>query len=190
MAVNPWKCPNDILELIHSVQIKNHQPRLALASVAACFDDSKPFVHNKLNLGKVAKFSPFMRLWQDKQHDFCLVIPSDLWVSVLNSEQREAYLDLQLTRCEVEYEPDFAEVAGRGGKTKKVKIKDEWGRIQYSDRMRYDDVTGEPKWKVLPLDLEVFTRNVRRYGLWLDELMEFKNAIERGPRLPQPDAVV
>lgn len=184
-----WKAGEDVVGLLSEIKTRHHSPRLNLASVTVAFDDSKPFVRNKINLGKVAKFSPFMRLWQDQQHDFCLVIPSDLWVSVLNLEQREAYLDLQLTRCEVEYEPEFAEVAGRGGKPKKVKIKDEWGRVQYSNRMRYDDATGDPKWKVLPLDLEVFTRNVRRYGLWLDELMELKDAIERGPR-PQLDAAV
>lgn len=189
---NVWKCPEDVLTLIRAVQSKNHQPRLAQASIAACFDESKPFLHNKINLGKVTKFSPFMKLWQNTQHDFCLMIPSDLWAGVLNSDQRESYLDLQLTRCEVEYEPVVVEVQ-KQGKVKKEKVKDEWGRVQYTDVIRHDDATGEPKWKVVPLDLEVFTKNVRRYGLWLEELSELKDAIDRGvvppPQQPPQEGV-
>lgn len=173
MALNPWIASLDILELIRNIKSKNHDPRLASASVTAVFEDSKPFVKNKINLGKVCKFSPFNKLWHNEKHDFCIVIPSDLWVSVLTAESREAYLDLQLTRCEVEYEPEVAEENG-----KKSKVKDEWGRVQYTDKMKTDD-EGTPKWKIMPLDLEVFTKNVRRYGPWLEELLELNKAIDQ-----------
>jgi hypothetical protein len=176
--MNLWKAPQDVLDLIREIQLKNHQPRLAQASVTAAFDDSKPFVSNKINLGKLSKFSPFNKLWQNQSRDFCLVIPSDLWVSVLNAQQREAYIDLQLTRCEVEYIPETVEENG-----KKKPIKDEWGRVQYTDQMKFDDL-GNPKWKVIPLDLEVFTKNVRRYGLWLDMLTDLKEAIDRANNTP------
>jgi hypothetical protein len=51
------------------------------------------------------------------------------------------------------------------------------GRIQYSNEPKYD-TEGNIKWKVEPLDLEVFAKNVSRYGLWQDDLIMFKEAIE------------
>ncbi len=182
MPINPWKCPQDVADLIREIQTKNHSPRLAVASISSCFDDGKPFVKNKLNLGKVTKFSPFNKLWHATQYDFCVTIPADLWVSVLNAGQREAYLDLQLTRCEVEYIPVYVEFV-KNGKTKKEKVKDEWGRVQYTDEIMEDEVSGDPKWKVLPVGMEVLTRSVRRYGPWLDELIEFREAIDGHAKL-------
>ena len=108
MAMNPWKAPSEVVELVNQIKTRHH-PRLATALVAVSFDDSKPFLRNKLNLGKVSKFSPLARLWQGQQHDFCLSIPMDLWHSILKGSQREAYLDLQLTRCTVEYKPEEVE---------------------------------------------------------------------------------
>jgi hypothetical protein len=99
----------------------------------------------------------------------------DLWHSVLKGNQREAYLDLQLSRCGVEYLPEEIEENG-----KKKPIKDEWGRVQYTQEVKVDD-EGNPKWKVVPLDLEVFADNVRRYGLWCDDLLELKDAIIAAP---------
>lgn len=174
MAVNPWKAPSEIVELLNQIKDKHH-PRLQNASIGIAMDDSKPFLRNKLNLGKVTKFSPLARLWQGQQHDFCLSIPMDLWHSVLKGNQREAYLDLQLSRCGVEYLPEEIEENG-----KKKPIKDEWGRVQYTQEVKVDD-EGNPKWKVVPLDLEVFADNVRRYGLWCDYLLELKDAIIAAP---------
>lgn len=171
MAVNPWKAPSDIVTLVAEIQNRHHLPRLADASIAVCIEDSKPFVQNKLNLGRVTKFSPLAKLWQASPHDFCLSVPSDLWHSVLKSEQREAYLDLQLARCAVEYIPETVEENG-----KKKPVKDEWGRVQYTQERKLDD-SGNPKWKVVPLDLEIFAGNVRRYGLWHDGLLELQDAI-------------
>jgi hypothetical protein len=177
MAVTPWKVSQEVATLIEKVKVKHHHPRLETASITACFQDGKAFIKNKMNLGKVLKFSPFNKLWQIDKHDFCLLIPSSLWNEVLKTpEQKEAYIDLQLTRCEVEYEAQTAEENG-----KKIKIKDEYGRIQYTDQMKTDD-EGNVKWKVLPLaeavGLEVFSSNVRRYGTWLDSIEELKEAID------------
>lgn len=167
-----WKAPTEVIELVSQIKNDFHLPRLSDAQIAVSIDENKPFVNNKLNLGKVSKFSPLAKLWQIQPYDFCLSIPSELWHSVLQGTQRAAYIDLQLTRCQVEYVPDTIEENG-----KKKPIKDEWGRIQYTDEIKVDD-EGNPKWKVIPLDLEVFTSNVRRYGLWSDELLELKLAIE------------
>jgi len=175
MVMNPWKAPSEVIDLLDQVKIKHHADRLESAKIAISFDDSKPFLHNKLNLGKVAKFSPLAKLWQGQRHDFCLSIPMELWHSVLKGSQREAYLDLQLSRCGVEYMPEEVEENGK----KKI-IKDEWGRVQYTKEVKFDD-EGNPKWKVVPLDLEVFAHNVRRYGLWCDYLLELKDAIIAAP---------
>lgn len=172
MSANPWKTPQDVLELINRVKDKYHSERLANASIVSAFDDSKPFVRNKINLGKVAKFNHIARLWQSQQHDFCLVICAELWHNVLKNPEREALIDLLLSRCEVELVPETIEENG-----KKKPVKDEWGRIQYSNEMKVDD-EGNPKWKIAPLDLELFAKNVRRYGLWLDDLLEMKEAID------------
>lgn len=172
MAVHPWKVPSDILDLIQEIQTRHHEPRLANASIACCFDDSKPFVRNKINLGKVTKFSPLAKLWQGQRYDFCFVICSELWYSVLKPNEREAYIDLLLTRCQVEYVPETIEENG-----KKKPVKDEWGRVQYTNEIKLDD-EGNPKWKVAPLDIETLTENVRRYGLWLDCIIEFKVACD------------
>ncbi len=171
MAINCWKASPDIQELTNTVKDKHHRPRLDSASVAVCFDDSKPFSRNKLNLGKVIKFNELNRLWHGQKHDFCIVLCSDVWYSLLVDTQREALLDLQLTRCEVEYLPVTNEVNGR----KKV-VKDEWGRVQYTDQMKVNDV-GDPLWRVVQLDLPVFASNMRRYGLWFDDLVDLQHVI-------------
>lgn len=167
---NVWKASDDVLDIVKKVQSLHHSPRLDRAVIAVCFDESKPFVKNKINLGRILKSSPLSRLWQIRPHDFCLVIPSDLWHSVL-TDRREAYVDLQLTRCVVEYLPDTVEENG-----KKKPIKDEFGRVQYSTEPKCDE-EGNPKWAISPADLEAFASNVRRYGLWLDELVDIKDAV-------------
>ena len=133
MSNTIWKAPPEIQQLLEVIKNKNHSPRLDQCSVVVCFDEGKPFVKNKLNLGKLSKFSAMARLYQKDKHDFCLVVPSTLWQEMLNAEQRKAYLDLQLTRCDMEYVPETVEENG-----KKKKIVDELGRIQYSNEPKYE----------------------------------------------------
>lgn len=177
MSINPWKASSEVIDLLNLVKENHHHPRLKDAKVGIAMDESKPFLKNKVNLGKVTKFSPLARLWQGQQYDFCISISMDLWKSALKGPQRDAYLDLQLSRCSLEYLPEEVEENG-----KKKKTKDEWGRIQYTQEVKLDD-EGNPKWKVLPLDLEIFAGNVRRYGLWLDEFLELKDAIISAPEV-------
>jgi hypothetical protein len=171
MSSNPWKASEEIIALLDFVKSKHHSPRLDDCRIAVCFNDSKPFANNKLNLGKLSRFSATAKLWQREKHEFCLSIPMELWTTVLDAGQREAYLDLMLTRLDMDYLPEFIEENG-----KKIKIVDEFGRTQYSNVPK-EDKEGNIKWKIEPLDLEVFSKNVRKYGLWQDELMTFKEAI-------------
>ena len=160
----------DIEFLVDKVKAKHSH--LQLAKVAVCFDESKPFVKNKINLGKVLKFNALNRLWQSNKYDFCIVIPSDLWTDVLTTSQKEAYIDLQLCRCVVEYEPETSEDA----KGKKKPVKDEWGRVKFSTTIKTDK-DGEPKWNVVPIDFEVLSKNISHYGLWLEEFSGLKDAV-------------
>ena len=166
-----WKVPANVAELLADVKERFHS-ELEDASIVATFTDSKSFVKNRFNWGCVKKFSDFNKLWFVQKHDLCIDLCSDVWHSILDDHQREALLDLQLTRCSPEYEP---EVVIENGK-KKV-VKDEYGRVKYTQDVKLDD-EGNPKWVVSPMDLVVFTKNVRRYGLWCPELDDLRDAIQ------------
>lgn len=166
-----WKAPNAIDELVESVLKKHHSPRLDMARIAIALDDSKAFVKNKFNWGNVSKFSYFNKLWQNQKFDFALVLCSDSWHDILTDSQKEALVDLHLTRCEVEYIPETV----IEGKKKKV-VKDDWGRVKYTNEIKTDD-EGNPKWYVSPLDVYVFVQNVSRYGNWCSEFCEIEKVI-------------
>lgn len=180
MAVHPWKVPGDVLGLIYDLKERFHHPRLEGAEIVACFEDSKAFKHERLNLGKVFKFSEVNKIWQAKPAVFGISISSNLWHDVLNAQTREAYLDLQLARCQVEYVPEMVVENG-----KKKPVKDDWGRTVFTNEIKVDE-NGEPKWRVVPLDLSVFIGNVRRYGLWCDDLVDFGEAV-RSTGQPAPE---
>lgn len=174
MATQPWKVPSDVADLIEAVKQKYHLPRLEDAKIVACFEDSKPFTKNKPNLGKVVKFTPLAKLWHSSDScDFCVVICADFWHDVLTSkDQREALADLLLSRCDVEYIPETITENG-----KKKTIKDDWGRVKYTNEIKVDKV-GQPVWRISPLDLEVYTSNIRRFGFWFEEFRNLQSAVE------------
>jgi hypothetical protein len=170
MAIT-WKAPANVVDLLAEVK-QLHHPELLSASIVATLTDSKPFVKNRFNWGSVKKFSDFNKIWFLEKHDLCIDLCSDVWHTILNDKQREALLDLHLTRCTPDYEP---EVIIENGK-KKV-VKDEYGRVKYTSTPKLDD-EGRPKWLVTPLDLVVFTKNVKKYGLWCPELDDLSEAIK------------
>ena len=166
-----WKAPAGMIEQMEAVIEKYHLPRMAEVKVALALTDAKPFVKNRLNLGTVKKFTDFHKIWQKEPADFCITLPMDVWEEVLKGDQRHAILDLHLNRIEPVYEP---EVVIENGK-KKV-VKDEFGRVKFTATIKTDK-DGNPKWQVLPMDLLVTARNVRRFGLWFDDLIELKKAV-------------
>lgn len=166
-----WRANEEVFNLLNQVKEKNHHPRLQQASVAVCFNDSPPFRKDKFNWGSVSKFSPLAKLWQGAKFDFCITLSSDAWITVLDNPQREALLDLHLTRCSVQRIPETVVENGK----KKV-IKDEWGRVRYTEEIKLSE-DGEPIWIVEKLDLEVMQENVKRYGCWLDCFSEFKDVL-------------
>lgn len=115
-----WSAPSEIEDLLQEIKEKWH-PHLHEASFAIEFVESKPFVKDRINLGKVSKFSQSAKLWQSKKYDFLISLCVDVWHTILNTQQKAPLLDLHLSQCKVEFEPETVEV---NGKTEKVK--DEW----------------------------------------------------------------
>lgn len=176
-----WEVSSEVQAVVEEIKTKNHFKRLQEAQIAVSFNEGKPFVKGRFNWGKTSKFSSFAKIWhpKNKRYDFHISMPSDAWHSVLNASQREAWIDLHLTRCQVEYVPITVEEDG-----KKKPAKDEWGRVQYTEEIKRDD-EGNPKWLVVPLDLNVFQENVFRYGCWCQDLLDFKAAIhQENKKLP------
>jgi len=179
MAAPPWAVGDDVARLIEQVKQKHHEKRLEMAEIAACFTESKPFTPDgRFNWGRVRKFNAMDKLWhqRDKEYDFLLVICSDAWHSVLGANEREAYIDLMLTRCTADYKP--VEVVENG---KPKKVKDKWGRLEFSEEFRCDEA-GNPIWKVAPLDIVVFAMNAKRYGLWHEDLIYMGDVVRHGPQ--------
>lgn len=162
-----WQADGQVVELLTKVKNLHHLPRLQQATISVCFDESKPFRKNVFNWGKVVKFSPITKLHQNSKVDFCICISSEVWQS-LNLQQREALLDLHLSCCSAEYVPQVNIVNG-----KKVVVKDEVGRTQYTDEFK-EDVDGNIIWRKLPLTIEVMQDNIMRYGCWISEFYELK----------------
>lgn len=184
MATPPWSADDDVVALIEQVKLKHHHPRLEMASIAACFVESKPFTADgRFNWGRVRKFAPLDKLWhhRDRTYDFLLVICSDAWHAVLKElHQKEAYLDLLITRCTADYMPATVVVNG-----KEKKIQDEWGRLEFTDQLKCDEA-GNPCWKVAPMDMLVMGANAKRYGLWHEDLVYVRDAVNNAPEGHEP----
>lgn len=164
-----WVCPRNIGDLVCTIQEEYHSPRLDGAKITVAFEDSKPFLNDQLNLGKVVKFNSYNKLWQSQgPFDFGLILCATVFTSILESDlQKEALIDLLLQRCGVHYVPELIVENGR-----KKPIKDEYGCVKYTNEIKRDE-NGNPKWKLLPLDLIAFSKNFARYGLWYDSWKEF-----------------
>jgi len=173
MPVTHVKAAPQVRQLLTQIKEKHHS-HLDEALVAVEFVDSKPYVKDRLNLGRVTKFSKATQLWfpDNAKYDFLISLCADVWFGILNEQQREALLDLHLTRCQVEYEPNSVVVNG-----KKQVVKDEWGRVEYTDQVKTDDA-GLPIWKVSRLDMAVVAESVKRYGIWFQDLLDLKNAMD------------
>lgn len=175
MANKPWPAGNDVLALLDEVKEKNHHPRIAQAKVALAFVDTKAFVKDRFNWGKASKLSAAAQLLhpKDKVYTFQIILPADGWYQVLQGDQKEAWLDLHLSRFRPEMLPAMIE---ENGKAKP--IKDKFGRIEYTNEIKVDEKTGSPIWHCDPLDLHVFADNASRYGVWCETLQDFKSALD------------
>lgn len=168
-----WVADKEIHDLANAVKAKHHHPRLEHASVAVCFSDAKAFVNGRFNWGKTTKFTSLAKLFHTNKYEFLINLPSDGWYDILNEAQRAAWIDLRLCCCQVDYMPETIEENGV-----KKPLKDQWGRIQYTDVIKLDE-DGNPKWKIVAPDLNVLIDNVAHYGAWCQDLLDFKQVIEK-----------
>jgi hypothetical protein len=157
-----WKAPQDVQDLCSQVVQKSHS-HLEQASFVVVFTDSKPYTRDRLNFGKVSKFSDFNKLFQSTKYDYCINICADVWRDIISPQDHMKLMDLLLSCCTPEYEPETVEENG-----KKKTLKDEWGRVKYTNQIKYTE-EGVPKWLVTPLDIVAFVDNAHRYGLWFEE---------------------
>jgi hypothetical protein len=165
-----WTAPLEIIEKLQEIKDKSH-PELESVSIVVELSDAKPFKNNRLNLGNVRKFSAANKIWQKGDFDFCITLVGEVWQDILKGQQRDALLDLHLTRIEPVCEPQVV-IENK----KRIPCKDEFGRIILTEEQKLDK-NGNPRWRIVPIDLGVLSRNVRRYGFWFDDLIEFQNAL-------------
>lgn len=165
-----WTAPLEVIEKLQEIKNKLH-PELGSVSVVVELSDAKPFKNNRLNLGNVRKFSAANKIWQKGDFDFCITLVGEVWQDILKGQQRDALLDLHLTRIEPVCEPQVV-IENK----KRIPCKDEFGRIILTEEQKLDK-NGDPRWRIVPIDLGVLSRNVRRYGFWFDDLIEFQNAL-------------
>ncbi len=170
MPSQHWVVPVEVQDLLSEIKERYH-PCLQQASFAVEFVDSKPFVKDRMNLGKVTKFSKSAKLWHARRYDFAISICADVWATFLTAQQKAPLLDLHLSRCKAALEPQMVEVNG-----KQEKVKDEFGRVIYTNEMRLDD-DGSPIWELRPLDIQVITENMLRFGPWYDDLAHLRAVV-------------
>lgn len=170
-----WLADSNLNSKLENLIEKYHQQRIVTPAgqckIAIALTDSKAFVNDKINWGKIKKFNRFNKVWMHQDFDYCIVLSSDL-LSILKDNQKEAIIDLHLSRIHPQYEPNKVTEDG-----KKVIVKDEYGRIEYSDQIKLDK-DGNPKWFVDSMDLQVFANNIKRFGFWCEDLVNFQNAIK------------
>ena len=167
-----WPADNAIISLLEYVKTQAHLPRLADVRIDVSMTDGPAFTKDRINLGRVAKVPECYRMRQKIPADFCITISGGTWGEVFKTElQRQALLDLHLTRIQPVYTNEVV-IENK----KKVVVKDEWGRTKHTDIVKLDK-NGEPMWTIDPLDLRTITRNIRRYGLWFEDLLECSSVI-------------
>ena len=183
MAKRPTPAPDEVKARFDRIKKAHHNKRLENARIAVMFREEPAFKKGRFNWGSVKKCDPVTQALSDlsnaDEYDFVIIVPEDAWEFCTRQNALDGYTDLFLTRCSVEFEPETKLVPGKGDKPGKEKpVKDDWGRIKYTDNPKYDE-DGNPKWTALPLDLHVLTDNVGRYGPWCEDFEDFSNACAR-----------
>lgn len=154
-----WEAPDDIKKLVERVK-EEHHTHLARAGVWVLCSDTKAVRNNQLVFTQSKKCTKTEKL--STGHDFKLVVMAELW-GELTDAQRLAAVDEALCRCGVKYVPQTVEVNGR-----KEVVKDEWGRVVYTEEIDYDG-ENRPKWKINPPDAGVYYAMLMRHGKYNEE---------------------
>jgi len=176
--MNVWNATAEIAATGRKVKESHHHPRLALASIWWLICDSKPIQSDRFIAVKTQRCNKAEKL--ETQHDFKIVIIAEAW-EMLTNDQREQALDEALCHCGVKYIPQMLEINGR-----KEPVKDDMGRIIYTDVISYDG-DGVPKWKINQPDAGLFFAMLQRHGEYSEDARNVIRALNKKPLL-QPTA--
>jgi len=173
-----WEAPKDMRELFERVRHDHHQPRLAQASIWVLVTDAPGVRGDQVITTTVHKCSAAEKLASG--HDFRIVVRSETWAN-LADPQRLIAADEALCQCGVKYVPQTVEVNG-----KKEILKDEWGRVLYTDQISYDE-QGVPRWKLNKPDAALFYVLLGRHGEYCEAAENVTRALDRRPLLGTVD---
>lgn len=148
-----WEAPADIRKALQAIK-KEHHPHLAAASLWALCADGKAIRNNQLVVTQSKRSTKTEKLANG--HDFKIIVMMEGW-SQLPDAAQQVTLDEALCRCGVKYVPQMVEVNGR-----KEVVKDDLGRIVYTDQIDYDK-EGQPRWKINPPDAGLYYAMLQRH---------------------------
>jgi hypothetical protein len=171
-----WEAPPEIRRALEEIKV-DHHPHLANASIWALCSDGKAIRNNQLIVTQSKRCTQTEKL--SAGADFKVIILMEAWSQLPDAARRMA-LDEALCRCGVRYVPQTMEVNGR-----KEVVKDELGRIVYTDQIDYDK-EGRPRWKINPPDAGLYYAMLQRHARYCEEADNVAAALAGKPiRRPQ-----
>ena len=166
-----WEANEDIKRLLRDIK-NEHHPHLSTASIWVLCSDGKAIRDNHVIATTTQKCTNTERL--SSNHDFKITIMMETWAH-LTDKGREIALDEALCRCGVKYVQQKMDINGR-----KEVVKDELGRIVYSDEIEYDK-EGIPKWKINKPNAGLYFDLLMRRGAYSEEAENAVRALDNKP---------
>lgn len=166
-----WEANEDIKRKLREIK-KEFHPHLSLASIWLLCSDGNAIRDNHVIATTTQKCTRTEKL--SSSHDFKITIMMETWAH-LTDKGREIALDEALCRCGVKYVPQKMEINGR-----KEVVKDELGRIVYTDEIEYDK-ENNPKWKVNRPDAGLYFDLLMRRGTYSEEADNAMRALSNKP---------
>lgn len=157
-----WLADKSVTDLLEEIRDEYH-PHLMEARIAVLFSDKRKVSGNMIILGCMKKVSGEDKVLSN--FDFKMVLSAMDWAE-LGSKQKRALIDHELSHADVERVKLTEMVGGR-----KKPVKDEHGRVVYTQEIKYDDDTGRPKFKTKGHDFENFAHIAKRYGVEVAEVI-------------------
>lgn len=172
-----WEATVKIQQQVKQLRDQHHT-HLHQASLWVLCSDAKAIRDNHIIATQTKKCTNTERL--SSGHDFKIVIMMEVW-SLLTDEQRAKAIDEALCRAGVKRVPQMIEING-----KKDVVKDDFGRIIYTDEIAYDK-EDRPKWKINRPDAELYFGMISRHADYNEEAENVQRAFE-GKELKLPES--
>ena len=153
--VSIWEANEDIKAKLRKLKTEHH-PHLSLAGIWLLCNDGQAIRDNQVVTTRVSKCTKTEKLASG--YDFKIEIMMETWAH-LTDKGRLMALDHALCQCGVRHVPQKMEINGR-----KEIVKDELGRIMFTDEVEYDK-QNNPKWKINKPDAPLFFEMISRYGM-------------------------